>query len=354
MFLKNAWYCAGWDTDLSLGSQALLTRRIAGESLVLYRKPDGGAVALEDRCRHRLAPLSLGRKEGDALRCMYHGMKFGPDGRCTEIPGMAQIPEQARVRAYPLVERDNWLWVWLGNPALADPALICEAIGPSDPGWHLMTGQVRVGTDYRQEIANLADLSHVSWVHGQTFGGTEDWSQIRPRHRVVPRGIETEYTVRGVPAPHFAQHLFPPEARFDIQVHVRLSVPCNFILHFVVHEHDGGASGPATGRVVLDTFSSQAITPRDAESVDYYYSWGCSRATDLPGVTHLMHEANVQAFLEDKAMLEGQHERWREDPAAPMMDIVHDAGPGKMLWVLDKLLREEAAAAAGRPEAVPA
>ncbi|WP_428422534.1 Rieske 2Fe-2S domain-containing protein [Methylibium sp.] len=341
MFVKNAWYCAGWDKDVSLGLDALVERRIAGEALVLYRKPDGGVVAMEDRCCHRLAPLSLGRKEGDSIRCMYHGMKFGPDGKCTEIPGMSKIPEKACVRTYPVVEKDNWIWIWMGDPAKVDPDLICYAIGPSDPGWNLKVGHVRVDTNYRQELANLADLSHVSWVHGLTFGGTEDWSRIKPRHGLTARGIETEFCVRNVPAPRFAKHLFAEDARFDIQVHVRMSVPCNFILHFVVHERGTAIDGPSNGRVVLDTFSSQAITPRDAGSVDYYYSWGCSKATDIPGVTNLMHEANVVAFLEDKAMLEGQHRRMLEYPGATMVDIVHDAGPGKMLWVLDKLLKEE-------------
>ena len=81
MFLKNAWYCAGWDHELSLGQQALLTRRIAGQSIVLYRTRSGEAIAMEDRCPHRSAPLSLGRKEGDSLRCMYHGLLFDARGR---------------------------------------------------------------------------------------------------------------------------------------------------------------------------------------------------------------------------------------------------------------------------------
>lgn len=342
MFVKNAWYCAGWDKDLSLGRNGLLTRRIAGRSLVLYRTLDGTPVAMDDRCVHRHAPLSLGRKEGDSLRCLYHGMKFASDGRCTEVPGMARIPERAAVRTFPVVERDNWIWVWMGAPEQADPALIEPAIGPSNPGWNLKTGQVRINSNYRLEIANLADLSHVSWVHDLTFGGTERWSEIRPRHTVTARGIDTAYCVRRVPAPQFARHLFPPEALFDIEVRVKMSVPCNFILSFRVHEAGTATEGPPDGQLVLDTFSGQAITPRDEGSLDYYYSWGCSRETDLPGVTNLMHEANNAAFLEDKAMLEGQYQRQLEDPHAPMVDIVHDAGPGKMLWVLDKLLKEEA------------
>src|SRR5215471_7455909 len=106
MFVKNAWYCAGWDYHVSHSKDALLSRRMAGESIVLYRKSDGRVLALEDRCPHRQAPLSMGRKEGDSLRCMYHGLKFAPSGKCIEVPGSNHIPERACVRVLPVLERD--------------------------------------------------------------------------------------------------------------------------------------------------------------------------------------------------------------------------------------------------------
>ena len=67
MFLKDCWYCAGWDHGVSQGRSALVTRRIAGEDIVLYRKPDGGIVAMEDRCCHRQAPLSQGQSRRRSL-----------------------------------------------------------------------------------------------------------------------------------------------------------------------------------------------------------------------------------------------------------------------------------------------
>lgn len=342
MFLKNAWYCAGWGHEVSQGKDSIIARRIADEALVLYRKPDGAVVAMEDRCPHRQAALSLGRKEGDSLRCMYHGMKFGPDGKCNEIPGQPNIPERACVRVLPVVEKDGWVWVWMGDPEKADPALICFSVGPDDPAWNIKTSQVHVSTNYRLEIANLMDLSHIAWVHDSTFGGTRAYETARPKHTLTPRGVDSEIWLRGVPAPKFAQHLFPPEAKFDLHFHVQFSVPCNFILHFRVFTAGVATEGPSDGQLALDTFSCQAITPCDADSVDYYYSWGASRATDSPGMTDLLKEAIDSAFLEDKATLEAQHRRMKEKPGYKMVDIVHDAGPGKMLWVLDKMLKVEA------------
>ncbi|MGH8516338.1 MAG: Rieske 2Fe-2S domain-containing protein, partial [Panacagrimonas sp.] len=182
MFLKNAWYCAGWDSDVTTGKDALVSRKIANELLVLYRTTTGKLVAMADRCPHRQAALSLGRKEGDSLRCMYHGMKFSSDGVCTEIPGQSTIPERACVQTYPVVEKDNWIWVWMGEPTKADPNLICFSVGPGHPDWSIKTSQMRVNTNYRLEVANLADLSHLAWVHEQTVGGSPKYSSLKAQY----------------------------------------------------------------------------------------------------------------------------------------------------------------------------
>jgi len=345
-FVRNAWYCAGWDYDFSQAKGAVVARKIAGERLVLYRKPDGGVVAMEDRCPHRHAAMSLGRKEGDSLRCMYHGLKFGPDGRCTEIPGQAAIPDRVAIRVFPVVERDNWIWVWMGAPDKADPELIPFSIGYRDPGWNMRTSHIHVETNHRLEIANLMDLSHLAWAHHGSFGGTDAYVHAPIEHRLGERGVTSEFWLRSVPPPVFAQHLFPPEMLFDLHFDVRFSVPCNFMLHFEVFAAGAGKEGPSDGQLLLDTWTCQAVTPRDSDSVDYYYSWGPSRATDSPGMTDMLHEANERAFHEDKVVLEAQYRNIREKPDAPFVGIKHDAGPSKMLRILDRLLAEEAAAAA--------
>jgi len=126
VFLRNCWYVAGWSHHFA--ADALVARTILGEPIVLYRKRDGGVVALEDRCCHRLAPLSRGRREGDDLRCMYHGLKFAPSGKCIEIPQQEIIPSTAVVRSYPSVEQDCWVWLWMGDPA--SRAERCKAVYP--------------------------------------------------------------------------------------------------------------------------------------------------------------------------------------------------------------------------------
>ena len=149
MFVRNAWYCAGWDYSVTLARDAVVARQIAGERVVLFRTPDGRVHALEDRCPHRQAALSLGRKEGDTLRCMYHGLRFATDGRCVEVPARVRIPERAQIRVFPVVEKDNWIWVWMGDPTRADEALIPFAVGPDADGWNIRTSEMTVKANYR-------------------------------------------------------------------------------------------------------------------------------------------------------------------------------------------------------------
>ena len=83
-FIKNAWYVAGWaqEFDYSLQSITILEKNI-----VIYRSKDGEIVALEDRCPHKLLPLSKGQLVENHIVCGYHGLTFGNDGHCIRVPG---------------------------------------------------------------------------------------------------------------------------------------------------------------------------------------------------------------------------------------------------------------------------
>ena len=83
-------------------------------------------VALEDTCPHRFYPLSKGQLIGDAVECGYHGLQFDCSGRCQLVPGQDKIPDSAKVRSFPVVQRWGWIWIWMGDPALADEGLIID------------------------------------------------------------------------------------------------------------------------------------------------------------------------------------------------------------------------------------
>ncbi len=95
-----------------------------------------------------------------------------------EIPGQDTIPPALRVRTFPVVERHAAIWVWMGDPALADPATLVDFVGYRDPAWAMTPGRLDYQAPARLIHDNLLDLSHIAYVHKDTFaGGREDSAQ---------------------------------------------------------------------------------------------------------------------------------------------------------------------------------
>jgi len=167
-YVKNAWYVAGWSGDFS---HSLTPLTMLEQNVVLYRTRTGDLVALEDRCPHRLLPLSKGKVIGDDVQCGYHGMTFGPDGRCTRVPGQDNLPTSAFVHRYPVEERHGIVWVWMGAPEKADPGKIYDRPEFGQEGWAVHQGDhLAIGSHYLNVAENLCDPAHVSFVHPTTLG----------------------------------------------------------------------------------------------------------------------------------------------------------------------------------------
>ncbi|HJU24779.1 MAG TPA: aromatic ring-hydroxylating dioxygenase subunit alpha [Casimicrobiaceae bacterium] len=170
MFIRNAWYAAGFSDEFG---QALTARTFLCEAVVIYRRRDGAPVAFEDRCAHRRLPLSMGRLvEGDQIECGYHGLVYDCTGTCVKIPGQsrASIPAGAKVRAYPVLDRHCYLWIWMGDPALADPAAIPDFGKLEKPGTARHRISLHLPCHFQLVVDNLLDLSHLAYVHATTTG----------------------------------------------------------------------------------------------------------------------------------------------------------------------------------------
>ncbi len=177
---RNQWYVAAFAGEI--GDGKLLRRTLLDIPVVLYRTESGDAVALYDRCPHRGLPLSMGALVGDRVRCGYHGMEFGPDGRCVHIPSQTATPASLSVPKYPLIETWQWLWIWMGDPAKADPALV------PDHDWLGLTRDSYTATPFfMMEIAanyqylhdNLLDSTHVSFLHAGTLDSGDEMASAK-------------------------------------------------------------------------------------------------------------------------------------------------------------------------------
>jgi len=349
MFLRNCWYVAGWSHHIAADS--LVSRTMLGEPIVLYRQADGGVVALEDRCCHRLAPLSRGRIEGNDLRCMYHGLKFAPSGKCVEVPGQDLIPSTAVVRSYPVVEQDCWVWLWMGDPGLADPALIPSALKHDDPDWFMQTGQLAYEANYELINDNLLDLTHLSYVHEKTLGrNSMSWGESRPKITPIERGLRIARWVVNNPAPSYLG--LPPEARTDMWASYDYLVPGVFLLATQSHPPGTAAAcdmGAPSSEPMWRSLTSQAVTPISERQTVYYYSGCLSRSYATEEQSRDQIAVFEKAFAEDKAMIEAQQRVVERTPERRMMVLSTDGALNQFRRLMAGLIAADQTPLSTRP-----
>src|SRR5665213_1953561 len=298
MFLKNQWYVAGWSNEIG-GTP--LARRIAGEPVVLYRTQGGQSVAFEDRCPHRLAPLSLGRVVGDDLRCGYHGAQFGPDGRCTYLPGNP-LPKDGRVRRYPLIEKWGWAWIWLGDSARADVALLPDFHWQSEPGWAPIGGTLNFKAHYQLLLDNLLDLSHEAFLHINTIGNAVV-AEVPAHATSEGNHVRVTRMMPNCPPPPLFVKARGFTTNIDRLQDILFTPPCYITI--TVRATPTGTNDLAQ---MLQWQVLNALTPETEHSTHYF--WGLPRQflQDDREVDKMLDTAIVRTFNEDRAMLEAQQQ----------------------------------------------
>jgi phenylpropionate dioxygenase-like ring-hydroxylating dioxygenase large terminal subunit len=337
-FVKNTWYVAAMAEECC---DTPISRMILGERVVLFRLPDGRGAALEDRCCHRLAPLSMGDIEPDGIRCRYHGMKFAPSGRCIEIPGQDEIGPQMGVRHYPLVERHGLLWIWMGEPERADDSLIVDCHWHTDPDWPTTQGYIHYQARFQLIADNLLDFSHLTYVHRTTLGNS-GFPDARPQIEPFERGIRLTREMRDIePSPlHRMAGRF--EGRVDFwnrQVWWLPSVFENWAGSVAA-----GGEGPAherEGGFHLRHFS--LLTPETEDTTHYFWIQPCRFPVPDPDLIHQVKRGIDTAFEEDRLIIEAQQRVMKESPLARPMGIQADKALNMVRFMNERWLRREAA-----------
>ena len=323
MFLKNAWYVAGWSKEYG---QKLVAQRLLNECVVLYRKQDGTPVALEDACPHRKLPLSKGSLKKDAIECGYHGLTFDGSGKCVAAPTQPeQIPEKARVRSYPVVDRYRLLWIWMGEPELADPNDIVHIENFDNPNWGCTEGgTMEMECNYLWICDNLLDPSHVAWVHVSSFAGAGTDDGHLDLHRTESGVTVSRWIYGQVPSPYYSG-LVKFEGQCDRLQHYELRIPSIAINKSVYTPvGTGGPDKPAVDKTYINV-SYNFMTPVDDGLTRYF--WFQHRNTDPndESVSKFMNDGARLAFEEDRAVLTEVHKGMR-DRHTPNIDLRLDAG----------------------------
>ena len=337
MYLRNCWYIAGLPEEVR---DRPLGRVFLGDPVVLFRDSDGNPAALEDRCCHRHLPLSLGKIVNDTLQCGYHGLRFDLSGTCVEVPGQDRVPPGASVRSYPLVERYNCLWIWMGDPDKADEKKIPDNFWLDDPNWVAGGTFWKVECGYTLLIDIQLDNTHAPFVHPDTIGS----GAIIDNPPTIERAEKSISTARWmmdvVPAPTFARAL-GSNANVDRWLNWKFTPPslCAFDIGCAL-AGTGAEKGDRSQGVTIHT--AHFMTPETKNTCHYFWTVGRNYRIEEQALSEAMTAEFTKIFSEDVAIVEAQQKSLSRTSVWKPIDVNLDAPVLQARQILARMIAEEA------------
>jgi len=342
----NAWYVAAWDHEVT---RTPMPRRVANRPLALYRTEDGRAVALADACWHRLAPLSMGKTTGrDGIQCPYHGIVYNSAGRCVSMPAQETVNPSATVPSFPVVERHRYVWVWLGDPMLADPDLVPDMPQMDSAEWAGDGETIHAACNYQLILDNLMDLTHEEFVHSSSIGQEElsesEFETSRDGNRVT-----VSRWMFNIDAPPFwlknMRDRFPGfEGKVDRWQIIHFEAPSTIRIDVgVAKAGTGAASGDRSQGV--NGYVMNTITPETDRSSHYFWAFMRNYRLDSQLITTQLRNGVHGVFGEDEEMLKAQQEAIDANTDHEFYSLNIDAGGMWVRRILEGMLAAEGRAA---------
>ncbi len=319
-YLRNTWYMAAWSDEVSEATP--LARTLLDVPVIIFRDATGEPHALFDRCPHRFAPLSVGHVDGSDIVCRYHGLAFGPDGACVRNPH-GPVSRALSVAAYPVAEAHRALWIWMGDPAQAEPSAIRDlAFLAEAPDTAFNKGYLNGSGHYQLFVDNILDLSHTDFLHPDTLGGgaiTRTSAEVDER---------TDGTIaiawrpmNEVPIPLLADRLPAGVKRVDSWTEVEWSAPG--VMKLVNGFVPAGTARELGGNV----FNVHILTPETATTTHYFFASTRDFRRDDAAYNEQLGEVRARIFAtEDEPMIAAQQSRlgtadfWSLKPALLKID----------------------------------
>lgn len=349
MEILNAWYVAAWADELTTEP---LARTILNQLVVLYRDKTGRACALEDRCCHRGAPLSLGRVVENGLQCMYHGLTFDQTGACVHIPVQNHIPNRARVKSYPVEESDEMVWIWMGDPEAAEPGNIVKFPYHNDHQyWPHKHTTLHVNCRFDRLVDNLMDLTHLAYVHESTIGGFDPGPHMTAETEIEPveNGVHyIRWLLGSNPPPTYEKAVPALEGKtIDRWMDFEFVAPSHVIQWTGALAEGRGAkqNREQEGGFQLRIFHS--ITPETDGSCHYFFSTCNGFRPEDSEATDLLFEQVSLAFNQDKVMVEGQEVVLQAGGEKGLVALESDQQRLQTVKILKRMEKREKRPAAG-------
>lgn len=328
--IRRQWYVAGRVEDFGDELNEIV---IMNRSLVLYRTSTGEPVLMQNRCPHRSYPLSESIREGDNIRCRYHGATFNSEGEFVNVPSQDICPKGG-LRKFPVVEIGPFVWVWMANESPDHSKLPDLPYTRGD--WKLSIGRFDVPGNIMFMAENLCDLSHLPYLHENTLGYPPEFAKEHLDIRQVGNGLEYERKISGH---YYHKTIFFSQETSD------LIDPCDYRMSNIGYFKSTALnyshvrlmvdpSDVAKYPELQDEYSfiiSHYLTPETDTTTHYYWLLARNYDMDNSAVDTQLQQGITAAFMEDietthllQQMMEKDHEPYREvifggDKVAVMM-----------------------------------
>ena len=341
-YVRNAWYVAAWDHELT---REMKRRILLDEPVLLFRSTDGKAVALEDRCCHRQAPLSMGKLVGNVITCPYHGLQFDTSGKCVKVPSQDLVPGNAKVRCYPVVEKNHWIWIWMGDPAKADPARIEDFHWLDDPAWRYGGSYLKVEGNYLLVVENLLDTTHLPFLHPNTLGTDAFARSEFDVKREGDRITVTRWLMNELPAAfHKQMGGFPDGMKVDRWQITHYGPPSFVKLDIGSAPAGAGVRQSGDRSKGVNMWNLNAITPETEKTAHYFFAQAYNFKLDEPWLAHALRDQVHNIFLEDLAIIKAQQQNMDLGPSA-VVGLGQDKAWMAMRGIVQRLAGEDSAPA---------
>ena len=258
--------------------------------LVIYRAGDAIRVA-RDLCPHRGSPLSMGWVEGQEIVCAYHGLRYGPDGRCRRIPAHPDVEPSPKLKLamFPVVERYGLVWTRL-DPANEGVELPAFPLWDA-PGFQaILPPFVDIAGSAGRQVEGFVDVAHFAWIHHRAFADRDNPLVPVYDTRFTAFGLRTDYWSDVGNYPKGLGLEAPPGFRWLRRFEIYPPFAASLTIFFPGEDRLGilNVASPVSAR------KTRMFAPM-------------ARNFDVTGSLDAVYAFNAQIFAEDQAIIERQY-----------------------------------------------
>ena len=307
------------------------------QPIVIYRDADGNVGALKTGAVIG-APLTHGSVTDVGLRWLSRAY-LRHKGQLCRNSQPENIPAQANVQHFPLVERNQILWIWMGDPALADESLIVDYPYHDDPvKWPHRKAMFQIKSNYMLMIDNLMDLTHLGYVHGRTIGGNplQHVGADMDSHKTEKGAYFIRWMLEHDPPPTYQKG-----GQFTARSIVGRIRIC-WTQHRVAVVRHRRRRGPKRIAKRMDSICVFCTRlRRKRKPFHYFWSTANGYRQDDPNATQEMYDEIYPTFIEDKVIMEAQQERINLNPDRDLVEIHADSVLALARLSLDEMVEQD-------------